>query len=44
MERKYKRMHPEDVGAGSSGGKRRKCAYYPAMTVMTAVGQLMKIK
>jgi hypothetical protein len=24
MERKDKRMHPEDVGAGSSGGKRRK--------------------
>jgi hypothetical protein len=22
MERKDKRMHPEDVGAGSSGGKR----------------------
>jgi hypothetical protein len=24
MERKDKRMYPEDVGAGSSGGKRRR--------------------
>jgi hypothetical protein len=24
MERKDKRMHPEDAGAGSSGGKRRR--------------------
>jgi hypothetical protein len=24
MERKDKRMHPEDVGAGSNGGKRRR--------------------
>jgi hypothetical protein len=30
MERKDKRIHPEDVGAGSSGGKRRRHAYYTA--------------
>jgi hypothetical protein len=39
MERKGKRMHPEDVGAGSSGGKRRRYV----LTIQQKVEMLRKI-
>jgi transposase len=39
MERKDKRMHPEDVGAGSSGGKRRR----HVLTIQQKVQVLRKI-
>jgi hypothetical protein len=39
MERKDKRMHPEDVGAGSSGGKRRR----HVLTIQQKVEVLRKI-
>jgi transposase-like protein len=39
MERKDKRMHPEDVGAGSSGGKRRR----HVLTIQRKVEVLRKI-
>jgi hypothetical protein len=39
MERKDKRMHPEDVQAGSSGGKRRR----HVLTIQKKVEVLRKI-
>jgi hypothetical protein len=39
MERKDKRMHPEDVGAGSSGSKRRR----HVLTIQQKVEVLRKI-
>jgi hypothetical protein len=39
MERKDKRIHPEDVGAGSSGGKRRR----HVLTLQQKVEVLRKI-
>jgi hypothetical protein len=39
MERKDKRMHPEDAGAGSSGGKRRR----RVLTIQQKVYVLRKI-